>query len=95
MRNETVELEKLKHPDYMTWKKLSPRHWFTILRKYNISLSGKVIAILPSLKLSHVVSPEQAVLIRNPDEKYGDRFQWHALAAALDPIDFSGNTFSF
>ncbi|KAJ8958883.1 hypothetical protein NQ318_019651 [Aromia moschata] len=40
-------------------------------------------------KLSHVVRPDQAVLLRNPDEKYGDKFQWQALAVALDPIEFS------
>ncbi|CAG9814063.1 unnamed protein product [Phaedon cochleariae] len=87
--NETQGVEKLKHPEYSPWLKLSSRHWSSILKKYNISLSGQVIAVMPNIKLSHMVRPEQAVLLRNPKEKYGDQFRWHALAAALDPIDFS------
>lgn len=87
-QNQTLDVDKLKHSDYAPWLKLSSRHWPSILRKYNMSLSGKTIAVLPNIKLSHVISPEQAILLRNPEEKYGDRFQWQALAAALDPIDF-------
>nr|XP_023029446.1 sterol regulatory element-binding protein cleavage-activating protein-like [Leptinotarsa decemlineata] len=87
-QNGTVELEKLKHSEYAPWLKLSSRHWYAILKNYNVSLSGQTIAVLPNIKISHVVRPEQAVLLRNPDEKYGEKFQWQALAAALDPIDF-------
>lgn len=84
------ELNKLKHPDYSApWMKLSSQHWPAILRKYNMSLSGLSIAVLPSILLSHAISPEQAILLRNPDEKYGQKFHWQALAAALDPIDFT------
>ncbi|KAJ8926743.1 hypothetical protein NQ314_020860 [Rhamnusium bicolor] len=88
-QNQTQDIDRLKHSDYAPWLKLSSRHWPTILKKYNMSLSGQVIAVLPNIKLSHVVRPDQAVLLRNPDENYGDKFQWQALAAALDPIDFS------
>ncbi|KAL1513489.1 hypothetical protein ABEB36_002893 [Hypothenemus hampei] len=91
--NRSFDLEKLKPSEYAPWLKLSYNHWSGILRKYNVSLSGKSIAILPSIKLSHVISPEQAVLLRNPEEKYGNKLQWQALAAALDPIDFNGDDF--
>ncbi|XP_050513824.1 sterol regulatory element-binding protein cleavage-activating protein isoform X1 [Diabrotica virgifera virgifera] len=91
-QNQTQGIEKLKHPDYTPWLKLPSRHWSAILRKYNVSISGQVIALLPNIKLSHVVRPEQAVILRNPNEKYGDTFQWQALAVALDPIDFSDET---
>lgn len=90
--NQSHDMEKLKHTDYPLYLKISPDHWASILKKYNISLSGKTVAVLPSIRLSHLISPEQAVLLRNPDEKYGD-FQWQALAVALDPIDFNGDDF--
>ncbi|XP_044267685.1 sterol regulatory element-binding protein cleavage-activating protein [Tribolium madens] len=88
--NQSYDLENLKHSDYEPWLKLSPQHWASIVRKYNLSLSGHYIAVLPNIKLSHVIRPEQAALLRNPHEKYGEKFQWQALAAALDPIDFNG-----
>ncbi|XP_057669647.1 sterol regulatory element-binding protein cleavage-activating protein isoform X1 [Diorhabda carinulata] len=89
--NETQGIEKLKHPDYAGGLKPPSRHWSEILKKYNVSLGGQVIAVLPNIKLSHIVRPEQAVMLRNPNEKYGDTFHWQALAVALDPIDFSVN----
>lgn len=88
-QNQTDELNKLKHTEYVPWLRLSTQHWPAILRKYNVSLGGRSIAILPSIKISHPISPEQAVLLRNPEEKLGEKFEWHALAAALDPIDFT------
>ncbi|KAG5891075.1 hypothetical protein JTB14_005711 [Gonioctena quinquepunctata] len=87
-QNETQGLEKLKHSDHAPWLKLSSRHWSAILKNYNMSLSGQTIAVLPNIKLSHVVRPEQAISLRNPEERYGEKFQWQALAVALDPIDF-------
>ncbi|XP_063901523.1 sterol regulatory element-binding protein cleavage-activating protein isoform X2 [Zophobas morio] len=89
-QNQTYDFENLKHSDYAPWLKLSPQHWSSIVRKYNLSLSGHSVAILPNIKISHVIRPEQAILLRNPNEKYGEKFQWQALAAALDPIDFNG-----
>lgn len=88
--NRTHELEKLKHLDFAPWLRLSSQHWPAIFEKYNLSLSGNYIAILPNIRLSHAVSPEQAVLLRNGNEKNIQTFQWQALAAALDPIDFNG-----
>lgn len=89
-QNYSDEIGKLKHADLAPWMKLSIQHWPSILRKYNISLSGRSVAILPTIHVSHIITPEQAVLIRNPEEKYNAKFQWHTLAAALDPIDFGG-----
>jgi hypothetical protein len=40
------------------------------------------------------VSSEQARAVRNPNEKAAQHFQWQALAAALDPLDFSGKMHS-
>lgn len=59
------------------------------MKQYNISLSGRYITILPTIKLSHVITPEDAIHVRNPNEKVVQNFQWKALAAALDPLDFS------
>lgn len=89
-KNYTDEVAKLKHSDFAPWMKLSIQHWPSILRKYNISLSGRSVAVLPTIHISHIITPEQAALIRNPEEKYNAKFQWHTLAAALDPIDFGG-----
>ncbi|CAH0556664.1 unnamed protein product [Brassicogethes aeneus] len=88
-QNQSQDLNKLKHLEYSPWLKLSTQHWPSIFKRYNMSLSGQVVAVLPNIKLSHVITPEQAKLMRNPEEKYGDKFQWQALAAALDPIDFN------
>lgn len=57
---------------------------------YNISLTGKHITILPSIRLSHIVNPEAAIAMRNPNEKV-EHFQWKTLAVALDPLDFSSS----
>lgn len=93
--NRTNELAKLKHSEYSPWLRLSSQHWPAIFEKYNLSLSGSYIAILPNIRLSHAVSPEQAVLLRNGNEKNLQTFKWQALAAALDPIDFNGKFLIF
>lgn len=86
--NLTEQINKLAHPDYDTNYHLSNFHWSSILKQYNLSMSGKYVTILPSIRLSHIVSPEVAYRIRNNDEKPAIHFQWKALAIALDPIDF-------
>ncbi|KAK9879461.1 hypothetical protein WA026_006532 [Henosepilachna vigintioctopunctata] len=88
--NNSAELDQLKHTNYETWSKMSSFYWSSILAKYNISLVGKYITILPTIKLSHVISPDEAVMMRNPMENYEDTFHWLTLAAALDPIEFDG-----
>lgn len=86
--NLTEQINKLVHPDYDTNYHLSNFHWSSILKQYNLSMSGKYVTILPSIRLSHIVPPEVAYRIRNNDEKPSIHFQWKALAVALDPIDF-------
>lgn len=88
--NFTESLLRLQFPhDYETLDSLSNFHWSSILKRYNISLNGKYISILPSIRVSHLVTPEDVVKLRNPNEKsQKHNFQWKALAAALDPIDF-------
>ncbi|KAG4069729.1 hypothetical protein HA402_008567 [Bradysia odoriphaga] len=86
--NLTEQIHKLAHPDFDTNYHLSNFHWSSILKQYNLSMSGKYVTILPSIRLSHIVPPEVAYRIRNNDEKPAMHFQWKALAVALDPIDF-------
>lgn len=83
------QLKKLQHANYEINYSLSNFHWSAILKQYNISLSGRYVMILPSIKLSYAVKPEVAIHLRHPNEKDLQNFQWKALAAALDPLDFS------
>uniref|UniRef100_A0A182J1D0 Sterol regulatory element-binding protein cleavage-activating protein n=1 Tax=Anopheles atroparvus TaxID=41427 RepID=A0A182J1D0_ANOAO len=87
--NLTEQLNRLKHPDYETVYQLSNFHWSSILKQYNVSLSGRYVTVLPAIKLSHAVSPQTALQLRNADEKAPHHFQWKALAVALDPLDFN------
>ena len=89
--NHTDEVDRLRHSDYGPWLKLSTQHWPSILKKYNFSISGKQIMILPPIKISYAIPPEQAIVLRNSEEKNMQKFQWQSLALALDPIDFNGN----
>nr|CAD7427831.1 unnamed protein product [Timema monikensis] len=79
---------RLRHIGLDSWHNLSPYHWPSILSLYNISLAGQYISILPCMRISHVVTPDQARHLRNPEEK-AQHFEWQSLAAALDPLDFS------
>lgn len=87
--NLTEQLNRLRHPDIDVNLHLSSFQWSSILRQYNISVSGKYVTILPSIRISHVVTPDEAIYLRNIDEKPKLHFQWKALAIALDPIDFA------
>lgn len=87
--NVTDQMQRLKHSDYDTQFFLSNFHWSAILRQYNVSLSGRYVAVLPAIKLSHAVLASEAIRIRNPTENPIQHFQWKALAVALDPIDFT------
>lgn len=87
--NSTVDdMFRLKLSSYEPWKHLHPQHWLSVMSLYNISLSHRSVAMLPPLYLSHVVSPERAIVMRNPQER-AFQFQWERLAAALDPLEFS------
>jgi hypothetical protein len=80
-------LQKIRHPDYEINNRLSNFHWSSILKQYNISLDGRYVTVLPSIKLSHIVPYEMALKIRNPNEKPPSTSKWSALAMALDPLD--------
>ncbi|XP_066601673.1 sterol regulatory element-binding protein cleavage-activating protein isoform X2 [Prorops nasuta] len=86
--NMTEELNKLRPVDFPPWNRLSLYHWSSILSIYNISVAGERIIILPTIKLSHAVSPLLVKQISNPKDI--QQFQWQSFAtAALDPLDFS------
>ncbi|XP_016931130.1 sterol regulatory element-binding protein cleavage-activating protein isoform X1 [Drosophila suzukii] len=88
--NETAEdVQRLRYPNFDLNYFLSNFHWSTIMKQYNISLSGHYVTLLPTIRLSHAISPELATLLRNPQEQLQQNFQWKALAAALDPLDFN------
>lgn len=87
--NLTEQLNKLRHPDAETAMYLSNFHWSSVLKQYNLSMSGKYVTVLPPIRLSHAVSPDETIHLRNVDEKPTLHFQWKALAIALDPIDFA------
>lgn len=87
--NITEQLNKLRHPEYDMNFRISNFHWSTILKQYNISMSGRYVTVLPTIRLSHAVSPEIALHLRNAEEEPPKHFQWKALAVALDPLDFN------
>lgn len=91
--NKTMQFFSMKNLAYPhPWRRLSEFHWSSVLSQYNISISGRYIAVLPPLLIRHRVTPEMAAAVHNPAEK--DSFlppsRWNALAAALDPLDFTG-----
>jgi hypothetical protein len=89
--NVTDKIQKLKHPQHELSNKLSSFHWASILKQYNISMSGHYVTILPSIKLSHVVPLEIALQINNPLDKAPTSSKWNALTAALDPLDLNND----
>ncbi|XP_023037735.1 sterol regulatory element-binding protein cleavage-activating protein [Drosophila willistoni] len=90
MINETAsELLRLRYPNFELNYFLSNFHWSTIMKQYNVSLSGQYVTLLPTIRLTHAITPELATLLRNPQEQLQQNFQWKALAAALDPLDFN------
>lgn len=89
--NDTEDLIKLKHTEYEPWTRLSNFHWQAIFNKYNIPISRKYLVVLPPIRISHVVNPSQAVALRHSKDSKTQHFQWQNLAAALDPLDLSGN----
>ena len=85
--NITDKIQKLKHPQFEISNKLSSFHWAGILKQYNISMIGRYVTILPSIKISHIVPAEVALKIRNPNEVTPSSSKWNALTSALDPLD--------
>lgn len=87
--NITDKINKLKHPQFEIGNKLSSFHWAGIFKQYNISMIGRYVTILPSIKISHVVPAEVALKISNPNEITPSSSKWNALASALDPLDLN------
>lgn len=82
-------MNKLKPVEFPPWSRLSLYHWSSILSMYNISAAGGRIIVLPTMKLSHAVSPQLVKQISNPNDV--QHFQWQSFATvAFDPLDFSG-----
>lgn len=88
-QNVTDKIHKLKHPQYDLSNKLSSFHWASILKQYNITMSGHYVVVLPAIKLSHVVPMEVAIKVRNPNETPPSSSKWNALTSALDPLDLN------
>lgn len=87
--NVTDKIQKLKHPHFEIGNKLSSFHWAGIFKQYNISMIGRYVTILPSIKISHVVPVEVALKIRNPNEITPSSSKWNAITSALDPLDLN------
>lgn len=87
--NITDKIQKLRHPQFEISNKLSSFHWAGILKQYNISMIGRYVIVLPSIKISHVVPAEVASKIRNPNEVTPSSSKWNALTSALDPLDLN------
>ncbi|XP_053374079.1 sterol regulatory element-binding protein cleavage-activating protein-like [Mercenaria mercenaria] len=68
-RQDDEDLGSVKHTDLETWRKLSHVHWVTMFSYYNISIVGKYISILPSIHLSVIIPPEEAIRLRVPGYK--------------------------
>lgn len=82
------ELNKLRPVDFSPWSHLSTYHWPTILSSYNISVAGERLIILPTIKLSHAITPEFVKQVSNPND---EQLSWLGSysPSAFDPLDFS------
>ncbi|CRK90733.1 CLUMA_CG004425, isoform A [Clunio marinus] len=87
--NITDKIQKLKHPSFEIGNRLSSFHWAGIFRQYNISMIGRYVTILPSIKISHIVPVEVASKIRNSNDIAPSSSKWNALTSALDPLDLN------
>ncbi|XP_060568692.1 sterol regulatory element-binding protein cleavage-activating protein-like [Ruditapes philippinarum] len=68
-QQDDEDLGSVKHTDLELWRKLSHVHWVTMFNYYNISIVGKYISILPSIHLSIIIPPEEAIRLRVPGYK--------------------------
>lgn len=59
----------LEHADLEMWRQLSYKHWPTFFGYYNMSVCGRFVTILPSIHLSAVISPQDALKFRHPNEE--------------------------
>lgn len=66
-RHDVDDMGSVQHNDLETWRKLSHAHWTRLFGYYNISIVGKYIGILPSIHISIIIPPEEAIQLRVPD----------------------------
>lgn len=88
-QNVTEKIQKLKYPPFELGNQLSSFHWASIFKQYNISMIGRYVTILPSIKISHVVPVEVALKIKNPNDITPSSSKWNTLASAFDPLDLN------
>lgn len=74
------------------WPRLSWYHWQFLLGMYNMSVAGSFVSILQPIQLAHLVTPQEAMSLRESLSVSDKSFpsHWKSFAAALDPFDFVG-----
>lgn len=88
-QNVTEKIQKLKYPPFELGNQLSSFHWASVFKQYNISMIGRYVTILPSMKISHVVPVEVALKIKNPNDITPSSSKWNTLTSAFDPLDLN------
>ncbi|XP_052826909.1 sterol regulatory element-binding protein cleavage-activating protein [Octopus bimaculoides] len=58
----------VEHKDLEMWRKLSYKHFPTLFGYYNISIYGRFVSILPTIHLSAIITPEEAIQSRHPND---------------------------
>lgn len=88
---QLINAEKWPH-----WPRLSWYNWQFLLGMYNISVAGSYVSILQPIHLAHLVTPQEAISLRESLNDVEKSFpsHWKSFAAALDPFDFVGMSVS-
>ncbi|XP_060066336.1 sterol regulatory element-binding protein cleavage-activating protein-like [Ylistrum balloti] len=68
---EEEDTRPVEHTQFDLWRQLNYKHWPTLFGYYNITLYGKFISILPTIHLSVIVDPQEAIDMRHPTEHDG------------------------
>ncbi|XP_069110525.1 sterol regulatory element-binding protein cleavage-activating protein-like [Argopecten irradians] len=68
---EEEDSRPVEHTQFDLWRQLNYKHWPTLFSYYNITLYGKFISILPTIHLSMIVDPQEALDKRHPSEQDG------------------------
>lgn len=68
---EEENTRPVEHTQFELWRQLSYKHWPTLFSYYNITLYGRFISILPTIHLSAIVNPQEAIDMRHPSEQQG------------------------
>lgn len=65
---ESEEISPVNHTEAELWKDLNHKHWLTMFGYYNISLYGRYISIIPSIHISMLINPQEAIQFRQPSD---------------------------